>query len=79
MIKAEAIKTQDVRGKELFYIKCSNGEHNYFINVGKKTHDEVKHLENVQHIGGLQDGEQQDNTSQVVEPVSNNKTNKSNK
>ena len=48
MIKAEAIKTQDVRGKELFYIKCSNGEHNYFINVGKKTHDEVKALENVQ-------------------------------
>lgn len=79
MIKAEAIKTQDVRGKELFYIKCSNGEHNYFINVGKKTHDEVKALENVQNIGGLQDGKQQDNTSQVVEPVSNNKTNKDNK
>ena len=79
MIKAEAIKTQDVRGKELFYIKCSNGEHNYFINVGKKTHDEVKGLENVQNISGLQDREQQDNTSQMVESVSNNKTNKNNK
>ena len=79
MIKAEAIKTQDVRGKELFYIKCSNGERNYFINVGKKTHDEVKALENVQDIGGLQDEEQQDNTCQVVEPIQNNKTNKGNK
>ena len=79
MIKAEAIKTQDVRGKELFYIKCSNGEHNYFINVGKKTHDEVKALENVQDIGGLQDREKQDNTSQVPEPVSDNKTNRNNK
>lgn len=79
MIKAEAIKTQDVRGKELFYIKCSNGEHNYFINVGKKTHDEVKKLEHVQNIGGLQDGEQQNHTSEVAEPVQNNKTNKNNK
>lgn len=79
MIKAEAIKTQDVRGKELFYIKCSNGKHNYFINVGKKTHDEVKALENVQDIGGLQDEERKGDTDTMVEPVQNNKTNKSNK
>lgn len=79
MIKAEAIKTQDVRGKELFYIKCSNGEHNYFINVGKKTHDEVKNLENVQNIGGLQDEKRQGDTIEMVEPLQNNKTNKGNK
>ena len=79
MIKADAIKTQDVRGKELYYIKCSNGEHSYFINVGKKTHDEVKKLENVQNIGGLQDEKRQGDTDEMVEPLQNNKTNKGNK
>ena len=78
MVKAEAIKTTDVRGKELYYIKCSNGEHNYFINVGKKTHDEVKQLENVQNNSDVQNKDGQDSASEVTKPVQNNKGNKNN-
>ena len=75
MVKAETIKTTDVRGKELYYIKCSNGEHNYFINVGKRTHDEVKQLENVQNISDVHNKDGEDSTSTITKPVQNNKGN----
>lgn len=41
LVVAEALAHKDVRGKEQFYIKFTNGKSEYVINVGKKTFEEV--------------------------------------
>lgn len=50
MITAKAIKHLDVYEKEQYWLRISNGEHNVMVNVGKKTYDNVKELENVQEL-----------------------------
>lgn len=50
MKTAEAIVHKDVLGKELYYVKISNGEHSHLINVGKTTYDKVKELDKVQEL-----------------------------
>lgn len=46
----EAIKHKDVKGKELLYLKIKNGEHEVLVNVGTKTYEAVKALDNVQEL-----------------------------
>lgn len=43
-MKIETLKHTDVRGKELKYLKVTNSNESYLINVGDKTFDEVSRL-----------------------------------
>ena len=45
MLKVEAIKHTDVRGKELFYVKVSNEKTDYLMNVGQKSYEAIKAME----------------------------------
>lgn len=45
MITVKAIKHSDVRGKELYYLKASNGNSDVLVNVGKTTYEAVLELE----------------------------------
>lgn len=45
MKQFEALTHKDVKGKELYYIRLSSGGRIHIINVGKKTHDEVKKMD----------------------------------
>lgn len=41
----EAITIKDIKDKDLYYIKITEGEKKVIINVGKKTYDAVKALD----------------------------------
>lgn len=45
MVTVTAIKHKDVRGKELNYLKLTNGKIELLVNVGEKTYQGVKDME----------------------------------
>lgn len=45
MAQTTAIKHADVNGKELFYLRISNGSEQVMVNVGKSTYDKVLALD----------------------------------
>lgn len=45
MVTVTAITHTDVRGKELKYLKCTNGKTELLVNVGDKTYESVKNME----------------------------------
>lgn len=49
-MEVQAIKWQDVNGKELLYIKISNGKNYEMINVGVKTYEKINKLVNNEHV-----------------------------
>lgn len=54
-MKVTSIKHADVRGKELFYLKFENSKgREYVINVGQKTAEEIKLLEEEERVPGEQ-------------------------
>lgn len=42
---AEAIEHIDVKGNKQYYLRLDNGTHNYWVNVGLKTYETVKALQ----------------------------------
>lgn len=44
-VTATAFTHKDVKGKELMYLKISNGQQDILVNVGKKTYDGVLGLQ----------------------------------
>lgn len=46
MVKATAKMHVDVRGKTQYYVLFDNGKEQYLINVGEKTYNTVKELDN---------------------------------
>lgn len=45
MKQIEAITIKDIKDKDLYYIKITKGEKKVIINVGKKTYEAVKALD----------------------------------
>ena len=44
-MQVEVIKHKDVRGKELLYLKISNSRGEALLNIGQKTYDAIKYLQ----------------------------------
>lgn len=50
MAQTTAITHKDVKGKELYYLKVSNGSNEVLVNVGKSTYDKVRELDKQQEL-----------------------------
>lgn len=60
MVTVTAIEHEDVRGKKLKYLKITNGITTVLVNVGDKTYEGVKKLEENKEVKskGLEDLEE---------------------